>query len=166
MSRYASLRAATMPGWMSRSAANSKLNGTFIRWGQRERGRLPVRGCETEPDPFFTRCRHIRCPHRALQQNPPVVRIRLLWAQASEFCAGTGLAAGYIDNHGTWSSQSLVGADSNPANLTAVSCPATGRCIATGDWTAIPTLPAAAGRGAVLVQDNYTFTALSCASTT
>jgi hypothetical protein len=29
-----------------------------------------------------------------------------------------------------------------------------------------PTLPAAAGRGAVLVQDNYTFTALSCASTT
>jgi hypothetical protein len=67
MSRYASLRTATMPGWMARSAANSKLNGTFIRWSQRERGRLPVRGCETEPGPFFTRCRHIRRPHRALQ---------------------------------------------------------------------------------------------------
>lgn len=81
---------------------------------------------------------------------------------SASFCAAiTDDDTAYIDNHGTWSSQSLVGADSNPANLTAVSCPATGRCIATGDWDGYTYSSGSGWTQGVLVQDNYTFTALS-----
>jgi hypothetical protein len=78
------------------------------------------------------------------------------------FCAVTSSGAtAYIDNHGAWSARNLTGADGNPANLTAISCAAAGLCAATGDWDGYRYSIGTWAQG-ILVQDNYTFAALSC----
>jgi hypothetical protein len=84
---------------------------------------------------------------------------------SASFCAAiTDGATAYVDNHGAWSSQSLAGADGNPANLTAVSCPAVGRCVATGDLDAYTYSSGSGWAQGVVVQDNFALTAISCAS--
>lgn len=55
----------------------------------------------------------------------------------------------------------LAGADGNPANLTAISCAAAGLCAAIGDWDGYRYSVGTWAQG-ILVQDNYTFAALSC----
>jgi hypothetical protein len=80
----------------------------------------------------------------------------------TSFCAGiTSGSTAYIDSGGTWSSGELTGTDDNPANLTAVSCPTAGFCVATGDDDAYIY---SAGRWATgqQVQDTSIFTAISC----
>jgi Cutinase len=81
------------------------------------------------------------------------------------FCAAvTSGATVYVDSGGTWTSSQLAGADGNPANLTAVSCPASGYCVATGDWDSYTFSHGTWAKG-VLIQDTNTFTSISCPST-
>ena len=83
---------------------------------------------------------------------------------SSDFCAVTGSGAtAYIYSGGSWNSSQLVGADGNPANLTAVSCPAAGECFAAGNWDAYQ-FPNGRWSNGTLIQDQATFTAVSCSS--
>ena len=82
---------------------------------------------------------------------------------SADFCAaiGTGATA-YIDQGGTWTSAQLVGASGKPANLTAVSCPAVGHCVATGAHDAYQYKAGAWSRGTHLVDGTKQFTSISC----
>ena len=63
--------------------------------------------------------------------------------------------------NGRWSASTLVAADGNPANLTAVSCPVSAYCLATGDWDSY-TYSAGSWAGGHLLQNSNYFTSISC----
>jgi hypothetical protein len=70
----------------------------------------------------------------------------------------------YTYSGGAWAGPSqLLGADGNAANLTSVSCPAAGTCMATGDWDTYAYSGGSWGKGH-LVQQTSTFVSVSCAS--
>jgi len=78
------------------------------------------------------------------------------------FCAAiTSGATAYIYSNGDWSSSSL---EDGAANLTAISCPVAGYCVATGDWTIYTYSNGAWGTGDEIQEQNY-FTAISCPTT-
>jgi hypothetical protein len=80
----------------------------------------------------------------------------------TSFCAAiTSGATAYIDSNGTWSASQLTGTGDNPANLTAVSCPVAGFCLATGEYDAY-TYSAGTWSTGVQVQDTNVFTAIAC----
>lgn len=81
------------------------------------------------------------------------------------FCAIiTNGATAYAGSAGRWTSSQLVGGDGNPANLTAVSCPAAGYCVALGEEDSYTYSHGAWAKG-VLVQSSNTFTSISCPTT-
>jgi hypothetical protein len=83
----------------------------------------------------------------------------------TSFCAATSAGdTAYIYSAGTWSASQLVGADGGAANLTSVSCPAAGSCLATGDWDSYTYSGGTWARGQLIQQGDY-FTAISCPTT-
>ncbi|HUD37403.1 MAG TPA: SGNH/GDSL hydrolase family protein [Streptosporangiaceae bacterium] len=84
--------------------------------------------------------------------------------RGTSFCVATNSGTvAYVETNGQWSAKTLVASDGDTANLTAVSCPQAGYCIATGDWNSYTYSAGSWARG-VLVQNTNTFTSISCAS--
>ena len=83
----------------------------------------------------------------------------------SSFCAAISADDdAFTYSGGSWSAPSrLVGADGGAGNLTWVSCPASGTCIATGRWNAYVYSGGRWAQGHV-VQDTYWLDSVSCAS--
>jgi hypothetical protein len=84
----------------------------------------------------------------------------------ASFCAATSAGdTAYVYSAGTWSASHLVGADGGAANLTSVSCPAAGSCLATGDWDSYTYSGGQWARGQLIQQGDY-FTSISCPTIT
>jgi hypothetical protein len=97
--------------------------------------------------------------------NCRLARCVSLACPTASFCVATSTSNNlYTYAAGTWSSaRQLVGADGNPANLTALSCLSSSFCMATGDLDAYTYNGGSWSQG-TLVQSSNTFTSLSCAS--
>jgi hypothetical protein len=80
------------------------------------------------------------------------------------FCAGVDQDGdGYVAVQGTWSTTSLIAADGNRANPTALDCSGVGDCFATGDWD-VYQLTGTTWLNGVLVEQNEDadFTSIDC----
>ena len=81
----------------------------------------------------------------------------------NSFCMATTTAAKvYNYSGGMWTSTSLTGADGSPANLTSVSCPVAGSCVATGEEDAYRFADGAWSTGVVVDSSHANLISLSC----
>ncbi len=84
---------------------------------------------------------------------------------STSFCGAIDSSGNaYVDVSGSWSSSSLVSSDNDSANLTAISCPTDGYCLATGYYNVYVYSGGMWATG-YEVQNNADFTSISCAST-
>jgi hypothetical protein len=86
---------------------------------------------------------------------------------SANFCAGVDQDGnGYVAIASTWAANSLIAADGNSANPTALDCVGTGDCLATGDWN-VYQLTGTTWLKGVLVEtgENADFTAIDCPTT-
>lgn len=80
------------------------------------------------------------------------------------FCGAVSSASdAYIYANGAWTSSELIGVGDVGANLTSISCPKDGYCVATGDYDTYTYSHGAWTNGLFVQDDNY-FTSISCAS--
>lgn len=80
------------------------------------------------------------------------------------FCAAVSTGAtAYIYSGGTWTVSDLTGASGHPAQLTAVSCPDDGHCVATGAHDSYQYTAGAWSRG-THIADSHALTSVSCAA--